>query len=168
MYKMTVLAKIKPYSDAVAKLPFYEQLTVTKTDQAFTGYALSYKVGIIEKKDPVVQLEASKLSIEYWFSDLLKKTKGFKYQITVKILLKEYKLNGEVEFAPFCFNSVTKPKINHRLRLENPFQEILYMIEVGINNGSGWNVESLESEYINISAYIPLSGSFYMKLPIEL
>ena len=168
MYKMTVLAKIKPYSDAVAKLPFYEQLTVTKTDQALTGYALSYKVGIIEKKDPVVQLEASKLSIEDLFSDLLKKTKGFKHQITVKVLLKEYKLNGEIEFAPFCFNSVTKPVINHRFRLENPFQEILYMIEVWINNGSGWNVESLESEYINISAYIPLSGSFYMKLPIEL
>ena len=47
-----------------------------------------YKVEIIEKKDPVVQLKASKLSIKNLFSDLLNQTKGFKYQITVKVLLK--------------------------------------------------------------------------------
>ena len=75
MYKMTVLSKIKPYSDAIdyfkelhnkpiekpkvkclknidqlVELPFYEQLSVIKTDQAFKGYAMSYKVEIIEKK----------------------------------------------------------------------------------------------------------------------
>ena len=58
--------------------------------------------------------------------------------------------------------------INHRFRLENSFQEILYMIDVWINNGSGWNVESIESQYINISTYRPLSGSSYMNLPVEL
>ena len=58
--------------------------------------------------------------------------------------------------------------INHRFRLENSFQEILYMIDVWINNGSGWNVESIESQYINISTYRPLSGSSYMDLPVEL
>ena len=76
------------------------------------------------------------------FSDLLNETKGFKYQITVKVLLKKYKLNGEIEFAPVYFNSVTKTVINHRFRLENLFQEILYIIDVWINNGSGWNVKS--------------------------
>ena len=116
MYKMTVLSKNKPHSDAVgyfkqllfynkpikkpkaerlenidrlAELPFYEQLSVIKTDQAFKGYAMSYKVEIIEKKDPIVQLEASKLSIKDLFSDLLNETKSFKYQITVKVLLKK-------------------------------------------------------------------------------
>ena len=59
---------------------------------------MSYKVEIIEKKDPIVQLEASKLSIKDLFSVLLNETKGFKYQITVKILLKKYKLNGGIEF----------------------------------------------------------------------
>ena len=63
---------------------------------------------------------------------------------------------------------MTKTVINHRFRLENYFQEILYMIDVWINNGSGWNVESIESQYINISTYRPLSGSSYMDLPVEL
>ena len=42
------------------------------------------------------------------------------------------------------------------------------MIDVWINNGYGWNAESTESQYINISTYRPLSGSFYMDLPVEL
>ena len=62
---------------------------------------MSYNFEIIEKKDPIVQWEASKLSIEDLFNDLLNETKGFKYQITIKILLWKHKLNGEIEFAPF-------------------------------------------------------------------
>ena len=58
--------------------------------------------------------------------------------------------------------------INHRFRLENSFQEMLYTIDVWINNGSGWNVESIDSQYINISTYRPLSESSYMELPVEL
>ena len=42
------------------------------------------------------------------------------------------------------------------------------MIDVWINKGSGWNVESIESQYINISTYRPLSGSCFMDLPVEL
>ena len=66
------------------------------------------------------------------------------------------------------FISVTKTVINHRFRLKNSLQEILYMIGVWINKESGWNVESVECQYINISTYRPLSGSFYMDLPLEL
>ena len=75
--------------DQLIELPFYEQLDVIKTDQEFSGYAMSYKVEILRKKDPIVELKASKLSIKNLFSDLLKETKGFKYQITVKVLLKK-------------------------------------------------------------------------------
>ena len=76
MYKMALLSKIKPHSDAniyfkelpfhnkpikrpikrlknncpLVELPFYEQLSVIKTDHAFRGYAMSHKVEIIEKK----------------------------------------------------------------------------------------------------------------------
>ena len=65
---------------------------------------MSYKVEIIERKYPIVQLETSKSSIKDLFSNLLNETKGFKYQITVKVLLKKYKPNGEIEFAPVYFN----------------------------------------------------------------
>ena len=44
---------------------------------------------MIDKKDPLSQLKASKSSIKDFFKDLLDETKGFKYQITVTILLKK-------------------------------------------------------------------------------
>ena len=71
MYKMAILSKNKSYSDVIdyfKELPFQnkpiekpvkrlknidllaKQLSVIKTDQAFKGYAISYKVEIVEKK----------------------------------------------------------------------------------------------------------------------
>ena len=74
---MAVLSKIKPHSDAVdyfkelpvynksikkpnvkplknidqlAELPFYQQLSVIKTNQVVREYAMSYRVEIIEEK----------------------------------------------------------------------------------------------------------------------
>ena len=90
----------------------------------FRAYAMSFKNEITEWKDPIVQLEASKSSIQDLFSDLLNETEGFKYQITVKVLLKKCTLSGEIEFASVCFNSATKTVINHRFRLKNYFEEI--------------------------------------------
>ena len=54
----------------------------------FRGCAISYKVEIIEKKDLIKQLEAGKSSSKDLFNDLLNETKGFKYQITLKVILK--------------------------------------------------------------------------------
>ena len=42
------------------------------------------------------------------------------------------------------------------------------MIEAWINNESAWIIESIESQYINISIYRPLAGSSYIDLPFEL
>ena len=57
--------------------------------------------------------------------------------------------------------------INHNFSLENAFQEILYRIDNWVNEGSGQIFELIESQYINISTYRPLSGSSYVKLPAE-
>ena len=76
---MTILSEIKSLSDAVyyfKELPFYnkpiekparrlkninllaEQLSVIKTDQVFKGYTMSYKVKIVERKDPIVTIRS--------------------------------------------------------------------------------------------------------------
>ena len=68
---------------------------------------MSYKVEVTEKTDPIKQLESSKLNIKDLFSDLLNQTKCFKYQITLKVMLKKYKRNGEIKFRPVYFNSTT-------------------------------------------------------------
>ena len=92
----------------LSELPFYEELNVIKTNYTFRRYAVSCKVEIIEKKDPIKHLEAKKSSVKDLLSDLLSKSKGFKYQITLKVMLKKYKPNGEIKFRPFYFNSTKK------------------------------------------------------------
>ena len=109
---------------------------------------MSYKIEIIERKDPIVQLKASKLSIRDLLYNLLNETKGFRYQITINVLLKKNKPNGEIEFVPVYFNSTTKTIINDSFKLQDSFQEILYIIDAWISEGSGWIVVSIESQYI--------------------
>ena len=58
--------------------------------------------------------------------------------------------------------------INHKFSLQNAFQEILYKIDNWIKKGSGWIVELIESQYINMSTYSLLSESSYVQLPVEL
>ena len=70
--------------------PLYEELNVLKTNHTFRGYAINYKVELVEKKDPITQLKASKSNIKDLLNDLLNETKGFKYKITVKVMLKKY------------------------------------------------------------------------------
>ena len=58
--------------------------------------------------------------------------------------------------------------INFGFNLDKSFQEIFYIIDNWINEGSGWIIESIEGFYLNISAYSTLIGSTYIKLPDQL
>ena len=92
--------------------------------------------------------------------DLLNERKGFKYQITVTVLLCKHKQNGDTEYPPVYFNSAATTVIDSdKYGLDNSFQEILYRIENWINEGSAWIIESIEAKYVNISIYSPLIGS---------
>ena len=84
-------------------------------------------------------------------------------------MLSKIKTDGSIEYSPVCFNSTTKTVINSdELGLDRSFQEILYIIDYWINQGSGWILESLEGFYLNVSSYSPLIGSTYIELPDEL
>ena len=74
------------YIDLLSELPFYKELSIIKTKQAFRGYAMSYKVEIGKRKYPVVQLEASKLSIKDLFSNILNETKGFQINQSIRLM----------------------------------------------------------------------------------
>ena len=97
--------KVKHLSnrELLHELPFYDELSVVEISKAFKRYARSYRVEIKDSKDSLVQLEASKSNIEDLFKDLLNKMKGFKYQITVTVLLSKNKINGDIEYALSMF-----------------------------------------------------------------
>ena len=94
--------------------------------------------------------------------------KDFKYQITVKVFLSKEKGNGDIEYSSVYFNSITKTVINSEFSLNKSFQEILYRIDNWINEGSGWIIESINDEYVNISMYSSLIGSSFAELPNEI
>ena len=58
--------------------------------------------------------------------------------------------------------------INNKFKLDQSFQEIIYRLDNWVSNGSGWIVEEIISQYLNLSTYLPLSGSTYIKFPKEL
>ena len=68
---MTILSIDKPKIkhlkniDLLAELPFYNQLNIIRTEHAFNGYEMSYKVEIVDKKDVTIQLEAIIFSCIY-------------------------------------------------------------------------------------------------------
>ena len=99
----------------------------------------------------------------------LNEIKGFKYQITLAVLLSKVKTDWSIEYSPVYFNSTTKAVINsHEFVLDQPFQEILDRLDNWINQGSGWIVESIDGFYLNVSSYSPFIGSTYTELTDEL
>ena len=143
-------------------------MSVVKNKTAFSGYARSYIIEIVDKRDVAIQLKASEISIKELFKDLLIELKGFKYQITLAVLLSKMKNSGEVEYSRVYFNSSTKTVINNRFKLDQTFQEIIHRLENWISHGSGWIVEEIYSQFLIVSSYLPLSGSTYIKSPVEL
>ena len=62
--------------DMLRDLPFYEELNIVKTVEAFKKYARSYSIEIMKDKDrnmndPLAQFEASETVIKDLFRDLL-------------------------------------------------------------------------------------------------
>ena len=72
------------------------------------------------------------------FKDLLNEIKGFKYQISLAVLLSKIKTDGSIEYSPVYFNSTPKIVTNSdEFGLDQSFQEILYRIDNWINQGLG-------------------------------
>ena len=93
------------------ELPFYDELSLIKNKTAFSGYSRSYKVEIVDKKDVIVQLKSSEISINDLFKYLLVELKGFKHQLTLNKLLSKQKSNDLIEYRSVYFNSLTKTVI---------------------------------------------------------
>ena len=62
--------------------------------KAFGWYARNYRAEIVDSKDRLAQLEASRSNIKNLFKDVLDGIKGSKYQISVKASLIKHKGNG--------------------------------------------------------------------------
>ena len=123
--------KIKKLSNLqlLKELPFYDNLNIVKNKTAFSGYSRSYKVEIIDKRDVIIQLKASKTSIENLFKDLLVGMKGFKYQITLFALLSKVKSSDLIEYSTVYLNSLIKTVIGNKYFLDHCFNQKTFRLE---------------------------------------
>ena len=110
-------------------------------------------------------MSVSKNSIKNLFDELLREKRGFKYVLSTKIILKKRINDNEHKYSTVYFNSLVKTVINQRYHLNDSFEEILNLLDIWINEGSGWVIDKIEGLYINISNYEPLLGGSYIPLP---
>ena len=106
-----------------------------------------------------------KNSIKNLFDELLREKRGFKYIISVKITLKIRTNDNEFDPKTLYFNSLIKTVINRIYHLNDSFEEILNLLDIWINEGSGWVIDEIKGLYINISNYEPSLGGSDIPLP---
>ena len=154
----------------MSELPFYKDLSVEEISEAIERYAKSYRVEIIDKKDPMIQLYLSKRCIIKLFGELLSEMKVFKYQVTLFVTLKRSKLDVTVDYAAVYLNSFVKTVIYYDFddSTDKSISEILFRLDSWINEGSGWVIERVIDQYLNISQYALLVGSSFIELLKEL
>ena len=95
----------------------------------------------------------------------MRKKRGFKYIISVKITLKKRINDNEIDTRTVYLNSSSKTVINRGYFLNESFEEILNKLDTGINEGSEWVIDEIKGLYINRSNYEPLLGGSYIPLP---
>ena len=121
---------------------------------------------MIEKKYLLLQLEASKSSIKDLLNDLLDETKGFKYQITDKALLKIYTSTGKFS-SLFQFNNKNSDKIIN-LILTNYFKKFCTELITGLIKDLVGLLNQLSLSTLILELVDPLIRNYYIKLPVEL
>ena len=80
--------------------------------------------------------------------------------ISIKITLKKRINDSEFNLKTLYFNSLIKIVINRRYHLNDSFEEILNLVDIWINERSGWVINKIEELYINVANYEPLLGVF--------
>ena len=131
---------------------------------------------IIDKNEPIIQLNNTIDSVSSLLKGQLDEMKGIKYIETLKLTFKRTTVDADkkdtiITFKTAYFNSKAKTIINENEingSMQTSNQEILNGISVWLSEGSGWTVESVNEQYINIVRYEPLKGPSYIELPPEL
>ena len=157
----------KPRTKKPTPLP---RTKIEEVGKALKGYTKSFEISIKNDKDPLVQLQNTRLAIENHITKILTSMKGLKFVETLKETFKKL-VKDEIVYKTAYFNSkpqtiINKTEINKSLQSSKDY--ILNMIAQWISDGSGWTVESVDNHYLNIVQYQPMKGLSYIKLPQEL
>ena len=102
--------------------------------------------------------------------------KGYKFIETLEVMFKKETSNSKTgQRENICKTAFFKGKaktITNANEIESELsislQEILNTIGIWISEGSGWTIDKIDSNYVNIVVYQPFNGLSYIDLPDEL
>ena len=143
---------------------------IERVANSLKGYTKSFEISIKHKKDPLKQLQNTRLALEKHIESLLTSMKGLKFVETLSVTFTKPS-NGETIYKNAYFNSKPQTIINNTEisgALQLTKDHILNLVAQWISEGSGWVIESVDKHYLNIVKYEPMKGSSYIKLPEEL
>ena len=146
------------------------KIKITEKAKALKGYTKSFEIGIKNNKDPLKQLQSTRIGIKANIESILKSMKGLKFVENLKVTFKKNSKN-EIIIKTAYFNSKPKTIINKTQiteELQSSKHEILNITAQWISEGSGWTIESVDNHYLNIVQYEPMKGSSYIELPQDL
>ena len=135
------------------------------------GFTKSFQILLKSDRDPLVELQNTRLVISRLLSQILTDTRGFKFVETLVVTFNKKKDDKIIYSDPIYFNSRPQTVINPNdflPSLELSQQKLLNGIGVWLSEGSGWTIRSIDKHYINIVAYNPLAGNSYIPPPTEL
>ena len=161
----------KPRTKKPIPIPIPKPRTkITQVDKALKGYTKSFEINIKNNKDPLEQLQNTRKATEYHIKSILTSMKGLKYIETLRVTFAKISDSGIV-YKTAYFNSIAQTimnnlEINESLQLSK--QQILNKIAQWVSEGSGWTIQSVDNQYLNIVKYEPMKGNSYIKLPQEL
>ena len=143
---------------------------IKELSRALKGHVKSYEVEIQDNLNPLNHFTKTKALVESHLKDLLKTIE------TQEVTFKKREYDPKTEeseriYKTAYFNSKAKTitkanEIGSELSISQ--QEILNTVDIWVSEGSGWTIDKIDSNYINIVVYEPLHGSSYIDLPDEL
>ena len=144
--------------------------------RALKGHAMSYKVSIANSKEIAIHLKVSEPVIVSHLENLLGSMNGYKFIRTLKLTFMKGQIDSNTSERYFIyrkayFNGKAKVVINKEdimYELNETNSSIMDLFNKWISESSGWVLDKLDDDFINVNQYNPLSGSSYIKLPPKL
>ena len=129
------------------------------------NYLRSYQMIIPStKKDPILLFKEVKSTFEKTLESNLDSLGSLKYSIGLELVFK--KEPDSFTDPPVRFYTKNEAVFNRdEINLDKQFLELGERIENFIQDGSGWQLSSLKTLWLDIAQYKPLKGSSYIPLP---
>ena len=60
-------------------------------------------------------------------------------------------------YSTLYFNSIAKTIIDQRYHLKESFEEILNLLDIWINESTGWSIDEIQGLYVNILIHLNMN-----------